>query len=254
MLKSLRSEKLETLPNIRHAFMTRQGGVSTGLFTSLNAAMEKQDRPEDVSENRVRIAKHIGGDVKNLVTARQIHSNKVIVVNEPWDHADRLEGDALIATKPNIIVGVITADCVPILLADDNAGIVAAIHAGWKGAVSGIIQNTVDKMVDLGAARANITAGIGPCIWQDSYEVDQQFYQGLPDHSDLFKPSKKADHWMFDLPNFVFRQLNKAGVASVTPSPADTYSNEQDFFSNRRRFHRDEPHFGCMMSCIMRIS
>lgn len=253
MVKSLKSEKLDHLTNIRHAFMTRQGGVSTGLFDSLNAALGKEDRPEDVHENRTRIANHIGGDVKNLVTARQIHSNKVIVVTEPWDHADRLEGDALVTTQPNLIVGVITADCVPILLADDNAGVVAAVHAGWRGAVTGIIQNTVETMVDLGATRPKITAGIGPCIWQNSYEVDQQFYDGLPDDSDLFIPSKKADHWMFDLPNFVLRALNESGITSVTPSPADTYTNEQDFFSNRRRFHRDEPHFGCMMSCIMRV-
>ncbi len=251
MIKALQSEKLQNLKNIRHAFMTRHGGVSTGLFTSLNAAMEKQDRPEDVLENRRRITNYIGGEAKMLVTARQIHSNKVVVVEAPWDHADRLEGDALITTQPNIIVGVITADCVPILLADEHTGIVAAVHAGWRGAVTGIIKNTVDTMADLGATRSSIVAGIGPCIWQDSYEVDNQFYQDLPDDHDLFKPSQKADHWMFDLPNFAARKLIEAGVTSFTPSPADTYAHEHDFFSNRRRFHRNEPYFGCMMSCIM---
>lgn len=250
MLKSLKSETLN-MPGVHHAFMTRQGGVSSGLFDSLNAAMEKQDRLEDVLENRRRIATHIGGNIKNLVTARQIHSNKVIVVDQPWDHADRQEGDALITTQPNIIIAVITADCVPILLSDPKAGIVAAVHAGWKGAISDIIKNTVSTMVDLGASLPNIHAGIGPCIWQDSYEVDHQFYENLPDYARFFKAASKADHWMFDLPGFVKQKLQDTGIASYTPSPADTYTNETDFFSNRRRFHRNEPHFGCMMSCIM---
>lgn len=250
MVVSLKSPLLDEISSINHAFTTRKGGVSTGIFSSLNAAMEKEDAPEHVLENRRRIARHVGGDPEQLITLRQTHSNKVIVANSAWNHVDRLEGDALVTTTPNLIIGVITADCVPILLADPAEGIIAAIHAGWKGATTGIIQNTIEEMLKLGSDPVNIVAAIGPCIWQDSYEVDDEFYANLKSVPQFFNPSAKPKHWMFDLPGYVYSRLELAGIKHISPSPADTYTQEDLFFSNRRRTHRQEAYFGCSLSCI----
>lgn len=250
MVVSIKSSLLENIPNICHAFTTRQGGVSSGAFASLNAALEKGDTPQDVHENRRRIAQHLDGSIDQLVTARQTHSNKVIIADTSWDHKNHPEGDALVTRAKNLIIGVITADCVPVLLADPQSGIVAAVHAGWKGATSQIIQNTVQTMKSMGAEPSRILAAIGPCIWQDSYEVNHDFYNNLPDDRSFFKPSHKASHWMFDLPGYVEQQLKLSGVYQISPSPADTYHDEKRFFSNRRRTHKNETQFGCSLSCI----
>ncbi|MBW8309786.1 MAG: peptidoglycan editing factor PgeF [Candidatus Paracaedibacteraceae bacterium] len=250
MVVSLRSPLLAKIPSISHAFTTRQGGVSKGLFSTLNAAMEKGDNPADVLENRRRIAEHVGGSLDQLITLRQTHSNKVIVATDTWLHADRPEGDALITRSKNLIIGIITADCVPVLLADKETGMIAAVHAGWKGATSNIIPNTIQTMKNLGAAANKIVAAIGPCIWQESYEVDQAFYENLPDDHKFFIPSPKESHWMFDLPGYVEQQLKVSGITQICPSPYNTYEEEDLFFSNRRRMHRQESTFGCTLSCI----
>jgi YfiH family protein len=253
MVISLKSPLLAKIPNISHAFTTRQGGVSKGIFSTLNAAMEKGDNPADVLENRRRIAEHLGESLDQLITLRQTHSNKVIVATEAWLHENRPERDALITCSKNLIIGIITADCVPVLLADADAGIIAAVHAGWKGATTNIIQNTIQAMKDLGANTNKIIAAIGPCIWQNSYEVAQDFYEKLPNDQVFFKSSSNENHWMFDLAGYVEQQLQLSGVAQICPSPADTYTQENLFFSNRRRTHRQELAFGCSLSCIKLI-
>ncbi|WP_010297415.1 peptidoglycan editing factor PgeF [Candidatus Odyssella thessalonicensis] len=250
MVVSLRSDLLNTLPTIEHAFTTRQGGVSTNLFSTLNTAFEKGDPDANVMENRRRIAEHLNGSAEQLITIRQTHSNKVIHATSPWPLEERPEGDALVTTTPGLILGIITADCVPVLLADPKTGVIAAVHAGWKGAITGIIQNTLKAMTELGAQTEAISAAIGPCIWQDSYEVDQAFYENLSRDSDLFKPSLNANHWMFDLPGYVKRQLEMSAIKKISHSPADTYSSPELFFSNRRRLHNNEDTFGCFLSCI----
>ncbi|AIK96362.1 peptidoglycan editing factor PgeF [Candidatus Odyssella acanthamoebae] len=250
MVVSLKSSLLTKIPSISHTFTTRQGGVSKGFFSTLNAAMEKGDNPADVIENRRRIAEHLGGSLDQLITLRQTHSNKVIVATDAWLHENRPEGDALITRSKNLIIGIITADCVPVLLADEATGIIAAVHAGWKGATTNIIQNTIQTMETLGATTDKIIAAIGPCIWQNSYEVDQDFYENLPNDHDFFKPSTKENHWMFDLPGYVEQQLKLSGITQICPSPYNTYVAEDLFFSNRRRTHRQEPSFGCSLSCI----
>ncbi len=254
MVVSLKSPLLTKIPRISHAFTTRQGGISKGLFSTLNAAMEKGDNLADVLENRRRIADHVGGSLDQLITLRQTHSNQVIVATNAWLHPDRPEGDALITCSKNLIIGIITADCVPVLLADAEAGIIAAVHAGWKGATSHIIQNTIQKMKDLGATASKIIASIGPCIWQESYEVDQAFYENLPNDHKFFIPSIKENHWMFNLPGYVEQQLKSSGITQICSSPYNTYVEEDLFFSNRRRMHRQESTFGCSLSCIKLIS
>lgn len=255
MIDCLTSPLLSEYPNLSHAFTTRKGGVSTGLFDSLNAALEKEDNPDHVLENRRRIAHHLGAQADNLVTVRQIHSNKVIVVDRPIFNEERQTGDALVTATPGLLIGIITADCVPILLADPVSNVIAAVHAGWKGATSGIIKNTVETMVSLGATRHNILAAIGPCIWQESYQVNQEFYDqvtGLSsNYTQFFVASHEPDHWQFDLPGFVHHQLLAERLNAITLSPADTYTNEDRFFSYRRRTHRLEPVFGCSLSAIM---
>lgn len=250
MLPNIQSPNLSKFSTIHHAFMTRQGGVSTGLFSSLNAAMEKQDTPDNVKENRRRIAEFFGGSPEQLITLSQVHSNIVIHVEQAWEHKDRPVGDALVTRCKDLIISIITADCVPVLLADPDAGVIGAAHAGWKGATNQIIQNTVKSMIDLGATPEKIQAAIGPCIWQNSYEVDHEFYNNLPNDSGFFKLSANPNHWMFDLPGYVESQLRLSGIDRITPSPADTYANEDQFFSNRRRTHRNEESFGCMLSGI----
>ncbi len=255
MIDCITSPLLSAHPTLSHGFMTREGGVSTGLFDSLNAALEKQDNPDHVLENRRRIAHHLGAKPENLLTLSQLHSNDVAVVEEPWLHSERKTGDALVTTTPGLLISIITADCVPILLADPHAQVIAAVHAGWKGATRGIIENTLKVMTSLGAHRRNIIAAVGPCIWQSSYQVDQIFYDrvmGLSlDYSQFFIPSTSRDHWQFDLPGFVYDALKRGGVESISSSPADTYTNEDRFFSYRRKTHRGESAFGCGLSGIM---
>lgn len=258
MVPLIQSPLLSSLSFINHGFTTRQGGISTGHFESLNAAMEKEDPQENVIENRYRIAHTLGAKPENLLTLSQIHSNKVVIVDKPWKHEDRPQGDALITTVPGLLLSIVTADCVPVLLADPFSQTIAAVHVGWKGAASGIIKNTIQEMVTLGARRSDIQAAIGPCIWQEYYEVDQSFYESFfsshPSVETYFEPSPHPDregHWHFDLPGFVEGCLLKEEVNQLSPSPADTYSDEEQFFSYRRKTHRNEDVFGCSLSGIM---
>lgn len=262
MVVSLKSPLLDKYSCFSHAFTTRQGGVSTGYFGSLNAALDKEgdkaDQPDHVRENYRRIAHHMGGEPDRLVTLRQIHSTKVLVVDKPWSAGgsddynpkNRPEGDALITQTPGLIIGVVTADCVPILLADPVSSMVGVIHAGWRGAVSGIIHNTVMEMVRLGANRETLLAAIGPCIWQKSYEVSPEFYENFPFSKSYFIPGNEG-HWYFDLPQYVFDELMKEKISKISPSPENTYDHPDKFFSFRRKTHLNEPVFGCSLSAIM---
>lgn len=250
---AIKSPLLSQRTSFSHGFMTRNGGVSTGFFSSLNAAIEKQDNPDHVLENRRRIAFSLGAKPENLITLRQIHSNRVSIVDAPFNQENKPSGDALVTRTPGLLIGVITADCVPILLADPQNKVVGAIHAGWKGAIGGIIEETIKTMETIMASREKILAAIGPCIWQESYEVDQNFLDAFiekdPAHGDLFLP--QGDRYLFDLPGFVTKTLLASGIKSICPSPANTYTNEDQFFSFRRKTHRNEPLFGCGFSGIM---
>ncbi|WP_374599490.1 peptidoglycan editing factor PgeF [Brevundimonas sp.] len=239
--------------SIRHGFFTRQGGVSTGLYDSLNTGVGSSDDPAAVQENRRRIAVHLGGTPEDLAACYQIHSAVARVAEVGW-RGDRPEGDAVVTAKSGPICAVLTADCAPVLLADTEAGIVGAAHAGWKGALGGIVHSTVSAMQALGAEPSRIVAVVGPCIAQHSYEVgadyQDQFEHHQPGSGRFFVAGASADKRLFDLPGFVLWRLEQAGVGEAAWTGDDTRADEARFFSNRRAFLRGEPDFGRMMSAI----
>lgn len=241
------------LAGVRHGFFTRQGGVSTGLYEGLNVGLGSADDPAAVVENRARVAHAMGGSSADLATAYQTHSADALLAGAGWDE-DRPEGDAVVTTGPGVICSVLTADCSPILLADTTAGVVAAAHAGWKGALGGIIQATVELMKTAGADPARIVAVVGPCIAQASYEVDdafeRRFLDQAPGSGRFFIPGDRPDRRLFDLPGFVLWRLDQAGVGEAAWTGHDTRTDADRFYSNRRAFLNGEPDFGRMMSVI----
>ena len=238
---------------VRHGFFTRQGGVSQGIYASLNTGVGSKDDPAAVAENRRRIAEHLGGTPDDYAACYQIHSAIAHVAQSGWK-GERPEGDAAATAMPGVICAVLTADCAPILFADRKAGVVAAAHAGWKGALGGIIQATVDAMVGLGADPRRMVAVVGPCIAQESYEVgadyQHRFEAETPGSGRFFIPGQTPDKRMFDLPGFVLWRLEQAGVADAAWTGHDTRADEALFFSNRRAFLAGEPDFGRLMSAI----
>ena len=238
---------------IAHGFFTREGGVSEGLYAGLNVGVGSKDVPERIRENRTRVAGWFGEDLDNLATLYQTHSADVIVVDGPVA-GERPEADGQITSKPGIVLGVLTADCGPVLFADAEAGVIGAAHAGWKGAFDGVLENTIAAMEQLGARRENIVASLGPCIAQRNYEVGPEFHQRFmarnPDWARFFAPSGKEGHYLFDLPNLTVSRLAAAGVTAENLDIC-TYADEDRFFSYRRTTHRKEPDYGRQISAIM---
>ncbi|MBI2260997.1 MAG: peptidoglycan editing factor PgeF [Caulobacterales bacterium] len=238
---------------VRHGFFTRRGGVSTGLYDSLNTGIGSKDDPAAVAENRRRVAEHLGGASDDLAACYQIHSAVARVAEAGWK-GDRPEGDASVTLAPGVICAVLTADCAPVLLADAEAGIVGAAHAGWKGALGGIIHSTVAAMEALGGRPARMVAVIGPCIAQASYEVDAAFQDRFEHHdaggARFFAPGAAADKRQFDLPGYVLWRLEQAGVGDAAWTGDDTRTDAARFFSNRRTYLNGEPDFGRQMSAI----
>jgi YfiH family protein len=218
----LQADNLIGLTGIRHGFFTRDAGLRAGKS----------------SENRRRVSESLGVAPDRLLSCRQIHSPDVVTVVEPWRESDGPEADGMVTKERGIALGVLTADCAPVLFVDSAAGVIGAAHAGWRGAISGILENTVKAMEDLGALRKNMRAAIGPCIWQTSYEVGPEFPAPFlaenPAHKKYFRPAFKSDRTMFDLPGYVRGKLHDLGVPDVEPSPADTFADETRFFSYRR--------------------
>jgi len=243
------------LAGLPHGFLGRRGGASTGPesghFASLNVGLGAGDDPQTVASNRARAAEAILPGAR-LVTVYQVHSPACVTAGE-WPEAERPHADALVSATPGHLLGIVTADCAPVLLADRAAGVIAAAHAGWKGAVAGVVENTVAAMTALGARREHIAAAIGPCIAQSSYEVDDSFRDRLlaqaAGHARLFAPGR-AGHWQFALEAFVADRLAAAGVATVESLGLDTYADESRFFSFRRATHRGEPAYGRQFSLI----
>ncbi|MBX3478023.1 MAG: peptidoglycan editing factor PgeF [Brevundimonas sp.] len=238
---------------VRHGFFTRQGGVSTGLYEGLNTGVGSSDDPAAVAENRRRVAEAMGGAPDDLAACYQVHSALARVAEAGWK-GERPEGDASVTAAPGVICAVLTADCAPVLLADAEAGVVGAVHAGWKGALNGVVHSAVTAMQALGATPARMVAVVGPCIAQASYEVGAD-YQDRFEHHDpgagrFFAPGAAADKRQFDLPGFVLWRLEQAGVGQAAWTEHDTWADETRFYSNRRAFQRGEPDFGRMMSAI----
>ena len=238
---------------LRHGFFTREGGVSTGLYEGLNTGVGSNDDPAAVAENRRRIAEHMGGTPDDLAACYQIHSAVARVAEAGWK-GERPEGDATLTATPGVICAVLTADCAPILLADPEAGIVGAAHAGWKGALDGIVQSTVTAMQTLGAEPRRMVAVVGPCIARTSYEVgadfQDRFHHHDPGSARFFAPGEGPDKRLFDLPAFVLWRLEQAGVADAAWTGDDTRVDAARFYSNRRAFLAGEADFGRLMSAI----
>ncbi|MDH4413633.1 MAG: peptidoglycan editing factor PgeF [Rhizobium sp.] len=252
--RPITAERLKDMAGagIRHGFFTRDGGVSEGIYQGLNVGIGSNDDPDKVRENRRRVSAWFGLPVERLATAHQIHSPDVAVVGAGYD-GSRPQADAQVTASPGIILGVLTADCGPILFADPENRVIGAAHAGWKGALGGVLENTVDAMIALGARREAIHATLGPSISKANYEVGPEFVDRFlaanPEFEAFFTPSTKPGHAMFDLPGLTVKRLTQAGVIADSIDRC-TYAAPQTFYSYRRTTHAGEPDYGRQISAI----
>lgn len=238
-----------------HGFFTRKGGVSDGIYASLNCGWGSSDHPSNVAENRRRAATMLDANPENFCSLYQVHGADVITVTDPWHRTELPKADAMVSAQKGIMLGILTADCVPVLFSDKKARVVGAAHAGWKGARAGVLEATIKAMCALGASHAGIAAAIGPCIAWKSYEVGPEFYEALTaDNSanaGFFVASPESGHWQFDIRGYVRTKLASAGLTNINTLENDTYSEEDSFFSFRRTTHRSEKDYGRQVSAIM---
>ena len=250
---TLGSPLLSSIPGLRHAFFSREGGVSEGIYAGLNGGLGSRDDPASVAENRRRMAQQIGVGPDRFLSVHQVHSPDVAVATGPWQ-GDKPRADALVTRTEGIALGVTAADCGPILLVDPTARVIGAAHAGWKGALTGVLESTIDAMEKLGAERGGIVAAIGPLIRQRSYEVGGEFVERFIDadaeNGMFFLPGERNGHAMFDLASFIRMRLENAGVLMIDDVGIDTYSDER-FYSYRRSVHRKEPDYGRHVHAIV---
>ena len=244
---TLASSLLSAIPGLRHAFFSREGGVSEGIYAGLNGGTGSNDDPANVAENRRRMAEQMGVAPDRLLTLYQVHSPDVVAATAPWDGGARPKADAIVTRTEGLAIGVTAADCGPILLVDPSARVIGAAHAGWKGALTGVLESTVDAMEKLGAERGGIVAAIGPMIRQSSYEVGselvERFLDADADNAMYFLPGERDGHAMFDLAGFIRMRLENAGVLMIDDTGVDTYSDKR-FYSYRRSVHRKEADYG----------
>jgi len=250
----LQAASLADLAGIRHAFFTRGGGVSGGVYQSLNGGPGSDDAPANVAENRARMAAALGVRPDCFLTAYQVHSPDVVFIEKPWSPNERPRADAIVTRTPGLAIGVTTADCGPILFADARARVVGAAHAGWRGALTSVLEATVAAIEDCGASRARITAALGPTIRQPNYEVGPEFvarFNAADAANDrFFKPSTRADHALFDLPGYIAARLAAARIGRVEDLGHCTYGDPTRFFSYRRSTHRGETDYGRHVNAI----
>jgi YfiH family protein len=250
----LYSSLLSAVPGLRHGFFTRGGGVSDGIYAGLNAGIGSRDDPSNVHENRRRMAEQMGVGSEHFLSVHQVHSPDTVVATGPWPGPARPKADAIVTRNEGLALGVTAADCGPVLLVDPNARVIGAAHAGWKGALTGILESTIDAMEKLGAERNNLVAAIGPLIRQESYEVGGEFVERFidaeADNAMFFLPSAREGHAMFDLAGFIRMRLENAGVLMIDDLGLDTYSDER-FYSYRRSVHRKEPDYGRHVHAIV---
>jgi YfiH family protein len=250
----IEAPELSSFPNVRHAFFTRQGGVSEGIYASLNGGFGSKDDPAHVAQNRALMAEQIGIEPQNLVSLHQIHSATVVTATAPWPREERPRADGMVTNVPHLALGILTADCGPVLFADHAAGVIGACHSGWGGALGGVLEATVDAMVALGAAREAIVAVLGPTIGPAAYEVGAEFVNRFVEadagNERFFGTAERAGHAMFDLPGYIVARLEATGIGEAANMGLCTYSNEASFFSYRRTTHRGEPDYGRQISAI----
>jgi purine-nucleoside/S-methyl-5'-thioadenosine phosphorylase / adenosine deaminase len=241
-------------PGLAHGFFTRRGGVSQGVYESLNGGVGSKDDPAHVAENRARMAHRLGIAAENLLVPFQIHSADAHAVSAPFANGERPRCDGLVTATRGLALGVTGADCGIVLFADPEHRIIGAAHAGWKGALTGVLEATIAAMEAIGAQRQTIVAALGPMIGPESYEVGPEFFarflEAAPDNAQFFRPSARPAHFMFDLPRFIDLRLRTAGIAHVGNCGIDTYSDETRCFSYRRSVHRSEPDYGRLVAAI----
>lgn len=246
----------KTCPDFKypHTFLSRDNGVSTGLYSGLNCGPGSDDDARNITENR-RIAAHLIGGDKTLpvLSCYQVHGNIVARAEADWGNL-RPKADAMVSNTPGLVLGILTADCCPVLFEDSASGVIGAAHAGWQGAIKGIVRQTIKEMEAIGAKRHNIRAAIGPTIAQENYEVGAEFYDRFvsenPRFSAFFKQGKDTAHYLFDLPDFVRNRLETEDICSIWDAKIDTYASPAHF-SYRRTTHRQEPDYGRQLSAIM---
>jgi YfiH family protein len=240
------------LGDVPHGFLGRRGGVSEGVCAGLNVGLGSGDDRDAITENRRRAVGAVAPGA-SLVTVRQVHSPEAVYATAPWPDGARPEADAIVTDRPGLALGILTADCTPVLLADRQAGVIAAAHAGWKGAFGGVIESTLALMEQYGADRGRVAATIGPVIARKSYEVDEAFLRRFaeadPDNDRFFTPGREGHH-QFDLEAYVLARLAAAGVTRAEALGLDTYSDPERFYSYRRATHRGEPDYGRQISLI----
>jgi YfiH family protein len=250
----LQAPALSELTGVRHAFFTRDGGVSEGLYSTLNGGTGSNDAPAKVVENRTRMAAALGVAPDHFLTAYQIHSPDVVTIKRPWEPHQRPRADAIVTGTRGLGIGITTADCGPVLFADSKAGVIGAAHAGWRGAFTGVLEATVAAMEACGASRARIVAVLGPTIRQPNYEVGPEFVARFEEaHAEnlrFFEPSLRAGHAMFDLPGFIVTRLSAAGIGRIEDVGCCTYADPTRFFSYRRSTHVREPDYGRHVNAI----
>ncbi|MDD3800359.1 MAG: peptidoglycan editing factor PgeF [Novosphingobium sp.] len=250
MAEAVEVVRAAALEGVAHGFLGRRGGVSSGIAAGLNVGFGADDDGAAVAENRRRAGQAVLPGAR-LVTVYQVHSPDCATVTDPpWDESERPHADALATDRPGLLLGIVTADCAPVLLADREAGVIGAAHAGWKGAHGGVIESAVAAMERLGARRGQIAAAVGPCIAQASYEVGEDFHARFGGKDAEFFAPGRPGHFQFDLEGYVARQLERARVGAVERLGLDTYGDPERFFSYRRATHRGEPNYGRQFSLI----
>ncbi len=251
------AQTLTQIPGIRHGFFERKNGASQGLYTSLNCGLGSDDDRQTVLKNRATVAARLNLAPAQLLTAYQHHSPDVITVTEPWDITEPPKADGMVTNVSNIGLGLLTADCAPVLFADTNSRVIGAAHAGWRGAVAGITDNIITAMENLGSQRSAIVAVIGPTISQRAYEVGPEFIENFLEqdasHQQFFMPSSREKHCMFDLPGYLIQRLERANISAASWVEKCTYAHEDQFFSYRRATHSREEDYGRQISVITLI-
>lgn len=250
----IEAPELSSHSYVRHAFFTRRGGVSEGLYSALNGGLGSNDQAKAVAENRARMCAQLSLPPEALLSLYQVHSADVVTIAHPFSFAERPKADAMVTRVPGLALGIATADCGPILFADPENRVIGAAHAGWKGALTGVIEATVAAMVDLGAVRANIVAVLGPTISQESYEVGDDFVARFrneaPGSEQFFAAGMRPGHVQFDLPGFIMSRLQEAEIGESASLELCTYRDAESFYSYRRATHRNEPDYGRLISAI----
>ncbi|HEV2336972.1 MAG TPA: peptidoglycan editing factor PgeF [Stellaceae bacterium] len=245
---------IEGAPDIRHAFFTRDGGVSEGIYAALNCGFGSRDDPAKVEQNRSIATAQLGLPAERLVTCHQVHGAATVTVERPWRREENPRADGMVTAVPGIALGVLAADCAPVLFADPGARVIGAAHGGWRGALAGVMEATVAAMAALGAVPSRVRAGIGPCIAQPSYEVGPDFAASFAaadrDSGGFFKPAPREGHSLFDLGGYIAHRLGRLGLAAIERAPHDTVAEGKLFFSYRRACLRGEPDYGRGLAAI----